>query len=243
MDSCTFTHGEPCCMTRDIANEIWWNLSWQEKIQKQKNLACPVHNYGIEHEGKNACFFPDRDITCPEESKGLCMYDRNEVPCCTEKFELFQSWQKEGYVEGLGPYDALIGHIEDPKGWMKYIYEHQIRMEPKYVYSVRRDYGKSKWNFVCPTHHPVPTVAILLGLFIPITVILTIIIGITWYRGKQTAPKKAVEEEAGVDEKPPAKCAAIEESHPVVGEEETTVPDPERPVEPADVRFSTSSIV
>ena len=52
-------------MTRAIATEIWWNLSWQEKIQKQKNLACPVHNYGIEHEGKNACFFPDRDITCP----------------------------------------------------------------------------------------------------------------------------------------------------------------------------------
>ena len=100
-----------------------------------------------------------------EESKGLCMYDRNEVPCCTEKLELFQSWQKEGYVEGLGPYDALIGDIEDPKGWMKYIYEHQIRMEPKYVYSVRGDYGKSKWNFVCPTHHPVPTVAILLGMF------------------------------------------------------------------------------
>ena len=70
-----------------------------------------------------------------------------------------------------------------------------------------------------------------------------IIIGVTWYRGRQAVPKKAGEEEAAVDEKPPAECAAIEESHPVVEEEETTVPDPERPVEPADVKFSTSSMV
>ena len=50
-------------------------------------------------------------------------------------------------------------------------------------------------------------------------------------------------EEASVVEKPPDECAAIEESPPVVEQEETTVSDQDRPVEPADVRFSTSSMV
>ena len=105
-----------------------------------------------------------------EEGKGLCMWDKNEVPCCTKKLELFQSWQKEGYVEGLGPYDDLLRWKKEFGDevynlWLKYIDEQGLRMEAKYVYSVRRDYGRSKWNFVCPTHHPVPTVAILLGMF------------------------------------------------------------------------------
>ena len=38
-------------------------------------------------------------------------------------------------------------------------------MSASYVYGVRQKSLKSKWNFVCPTHHEVPTVAILLGMF------------------------------------------------------------------------------
>ena len=96
------------------------------------------------------------------------MWDKNDVPCCTKKHELFESWLKEGYVEGLGPYDELLNRWKENDAvdsWLKYMSEHGFRMEAKYVYSVRRDYGRSKWNFVCPTHHPVPTVAILLGMF------------------------------------------------------------------------------
>ena len=89
------------------------------------------------------------------------MWDKNEVPCCTKKLELFESWQKEGYVEGHEPYIQFATN----KNWLRYISQHELQMKPKYVYSVRRDYGRSKWNFVCPTHHPVPTVAILLGMF------------------------------------------------------------------------------
>ena len=65
MDDCAFTRGKPCCTTLDNWKKIWWNLPFAEKIQKQKNMACPIHNYGIEYEGKDICFFPDRDITCP----------------------------------------------------------------------------------------------------------------------------------------------------------------------------------
>ena len=66
MDDCVFTRGKPCCTTHWYhMDEEWWKLSWAEKIQKQKNMACPIHNYGFEYEGKDICFFADRDITCP----------------------------------------------------------------------------------------------------------------------------------------------------------------------------------
>ena len=98
-----------------------------------------------------------------DEGKGLCMYDKNEVACCTKKLELFQSWQKKGWIEGHGPYENLLKQHNVEKN-LKYIYDRKITVSPNYVYSVRR-YMRSKWNFECPTHHPVPTVAILLGLF------------------------------------------------------------------------------
>ena len=91
------------------------------------------------------------------------MYDKNEVACCTKKLELFQSWQKKGWIEGNGPYENILKQHNVEKN-LKYIYDRKITVSPNYVYSVRT-YMRSKWNFECPTHHPVPTVAILLGLF------------------------------------------------------------------------------
>lgn len=91
------------------------------------------------------------------------------------------------------------------------------------------------------------------------------IIGIIWYRGNQSGPKsrrgkfrlwfrrrqgnnKAVEEEAAVDDNPPEENAAVQESVPEIENESTVISEPkvtdsEKPVEPADVRFSTSSMV
>ena len=31
------------------------------------------------------------------------------------------------------------------------------------IYHVAATHKKTRWNFECPTHHPVPTVGILLG--------------------------------------------------------------------------------
>ena len=90
------------------------------------------------------------------------------------------------------------------------------------IYHVAAAEKKTRWNFECPTHHPVPTVAIILGkttklkaysqsylgCFIPITIILIAIIGIQWCRGQNGQQnKKAPEEQAAVDEIPPAENA------------------------------------
>jgi len=62
--------------------------------------------------------------------------------------------------------------------------------------------GKTRWNFECPTHHPVPTVAIILGCFIPVMFILLVIVMIQFLRQRNAQPAK--EEEAAVDEIPPS---------------------------------------
>lgn len=99
-----------------------------------------------------------------DEGKGLCLYDKNELPCCTKNYELFKSWQKEGWVEGYGPYQNILDK-QNVKKNLQYIHKHKLRMSASYVYGVRQKSLKSKWNFVCPIHHEVPTVAILLGMF------------------------------------------------------------------------------
>ena len=69
---CDMFNGVPCCRPRDdfrsergkdLPEDVQeWQNVWATK-KKPKKMNCP-ENFGLEHDGKNACFMFDYDATC-----------------------------------------------------------------------------------------------------------------------------------------------------------------------------------
>ena len=73
------------------------------------------------------------------------------------------SWLDAGWVEEYeGPYSMHAHVISDHDLWDKCI-EQKWTVSNGDIYHVGAAEKKTRWNFECPTHHPVPTVAIILG--------------------------------------------------------------------------------
>jgi len=211
--------GKPCCLSEcdeDSGNpqykaiyDAWVNGEWGTTAEK---IDCR-RPFGMEYNGQNACWLTDlKIVTCEEKYTDACIYDKNGVPCCTKKLDMANSWLDAGWIEeDEGPYQIWKDQLDQHNLWDKYL-EEKWTVDIGSVYHVAATHIKTRWNFECPTHHPVPTVAIILGCFIPITIILFAIIGIQWYRGQNgqqngTKRKKIPEEQAAIDEIPPAENA------------------------------------
>ena len=73
------------------------------------------------------------------------------------------SWLDAGWVEEYeGPYSVQTGVMTRMNLWEKTI-KNQWTVGNGEIYHVAATHKKTRWNFECPTHHPVPTEAIILG--------------------------------------------------------------------------------
>ena len=105
----------------------------------------------------------------------MCIYDKNGIPCCTKNLDMVHGWFKNGWVEGdTPPLQAWYKHSGgDAEKAAKDIYGYKYAMHTDQIYHLNsftknsmwrnKEVPQTRWNFECPTHHPVPTVAILLG--------------------------------------------------------------------------------
>ena len=137
---------------------------------------------GVECEGKINFSKIRSKILFSEKFQDWCLYDKNGVPCCTKKLDLVHEWLDKGYLD-KSPQQPFIDYLTN--------YEHKIYVGndewldywdivKRYKYTCpagalyhldgvdkQQNAGlfdfKTRWNFECPTHHPVPTVAIILG--------------------------------------------------------------------------------
>ena len=93
------------------------------------------------------------------------MYDKNGVACCTKKLDLAHSWLDAGWDEEYGgPFESWVVALEEKKAWSKLLkYKWFVHPESVYHVTAKKPPQKTRWNFECPTHHPVPQVAIILG--------------------------------------------------------------------------------
>ena len=107
-----------------------------------------------------------------EKFQDWCLYDKNGVACCTKKLDLVEGWVNAGYVD-QSPYVNYITMFDKSKkhDYWDLLKKNELAMGPAEIYHLdgKKYSGESKtrWNFECPTHHPVPkvayTVAIILG--------------------------------------------------------------------------------
>jgi len=213
----------PCCTT-DRRQYFEWVMSDPVRVQSTtKYVKCresPLFKdfimkkeweweYGLFKEGDSFCRFmsplidpivpgePEeqpgdpikgKEIECPAENRKVCMWDKNGVGCCTENLDLAHSWHDTGCV--------------GPCSWstpatLEVVAKRAVPFNPNVIYALTDIPGiRNQFNFECPTHHPVPTVAILLGLFIPITIILCAIVGFIHFVGRCRNQPKSDEEEA-----------------------------------------------
>merc|ERR1711931_392140 len=179
---------------------------------------CEVWSYCVEDpvngEEMNRCYFfkyynskddvddLTKEFECPANRRKACVWDRNGVGCCTENMELLHSWHDTGCVDDTGsPGKCSFVEIMEEYGddFLKY----SPAMKPSVLYVLQQHGRVDRFNFECPTHHPIPTVAILLGCFIPAVLIL---LGIVLFMHFRKTPKEggeSDEEEAAIDEIPP----------------------------------------
>ena len=109
-----------------------------------------------------------------EKFQDWCLYDKNGAACCTKKFDLVEGWLDAGYV-GQSPFHNFKKLFDKSVGskrvnYWKLVKNMQWTVQPSTIYHVdgvdkKTNFlpGKTRWNFECPTHHPVPKVAIILG--------------------------------------------------------------------------------
>ena len=106
----------------------------------------------------------------------MCIYDKQGIPCCTKNLELVHGWFKNGWVkEDAPPMQAWLKFDErkTEEESVKYILDRKWTIYTDQIYHLNsytknlmwrnKEVPKTRYNFECPTHHPVPTVAILLG--------------------------------------------------------------------------------
>jgi len=120
--------------------------------------------------------------------------------------DLVNGWLDTGYVDE-SPFVNFIKLFDKKTEYWDLIKTRKWATQASTIFHVdgvdkENDYLniKTRWNFECPTHHPVPTVAIILGCFIPVMFILLVIVIFQCFRARQAQPTK--EEEAAVDEIP-----------------------------------------
>jgi len=212
----------PCCTTNQT---VWW--SWFKYINYRQPLEGQLPQtmcrkseaykefFVTKDDGTetNLCFYykhyidqaMTQEVECPVDMRTACIYDKNGVGCCTDNMELLHSWHDSGCVGGKCSIVAIANEFPDflTPGFFR------PAVDPTIMYALQNTRIKDRYNFECPTHHPVPAVAIILGLFIPTVVILLGIIGIIRYRNTPIKKEdeeegESDEEEAAVDEIPPA---------------------------------------
>jgi len=189
--------------------------------KNRKKIPCR-ESYGMEHEYDGVleaqCWHEnDENVECEEKFQDWCLYDKNGAACCTKKLDLVNEWLDAGYVD-QSPFvnfiklfdddeDKPVGHSQN---YWDLVKAHKWTTQVATLYhvdGVDKEHKflniKTRWNFECPTHHPVPTVAIILGCFIPVMFILLVIVIVQCIRARKAQPAK--EEEAAVDEIPEAK--------------------------------------
>jgi len=104
------------------------------------------------------------------------MWDKNNVGCCTDNLDLAHSWHDTGCI-GKCTWNNI--------NTLEIVAKRSVPFNPSVIYALSNSPGiRNQFDFECPTHKPVPTVAILLGIFIPITVILCAIIGFIHFVGR-----------------------------------------------------------
>ena len=113
-----------------------------------------------------------------EKFQDWCLYDKNGAACCTKKLDLVEGWLDAGYI-GESPFhnfinlfDKSVAKAKEGKGvdYWKLVKKMEWTIQPSTIYHVdgvdkqhKFMAGKTRWDFECPTHHPVPKVAIILG--------------------------------------------------------------------------------
>jgi len=237
---CDMLSNIPCCYPQGIFEENpkgsqashWSEVIKEYGSKSSEKIKC-YKDFDLKnpYSGESICFLKNYPYTtCEEQYRDMCLYDKNGIGCCTKKLDLVHSWFDQGWVpEDTSPFIGWTRLIERRRHWGENIQKRKWAMKTDQIYHLGSSRQSTKgikvrWNFECPTHHPVPTVAILLGCFIPLMVILGVIIGIMCYRRKQSIPMDGIEEETGVDKNSPEELQAIEESPPV---------------EPTDVQLSS----
>ena len=110
----------------------------------------------------------------------MCLYDKNGIPCCTKNLDLVHGWFKKGWVkEDAHPMQAWLKFKKTPEDSVKWLFQRKWAMYPDQIYHLNsytkkmmwrdKEMPQTRWNFECPTRHPVPPeppvpkVAILLG--------------------------------------------------------------------------------
>ena len=108
-------------------------------------------------------------ILFSEKFQDWCLYDKNGAACCTKKLDLVNGWLDTGYLDD-SPFVNYIKLFDKKTDYWDLIKTRKWVTQASTIYHVdgvdkENDYLniKTRWNFECPTHHPVPTVAIILG--------------------------------------------------------------------------------
>ena len=156
--------------------------------QNRKKIPCHDH-FGLEHEYDGVleaqCWHEtDEGVECEgkinfskirskilfsEKFQDWCLYDKNGAACCTKKLDLVNGWLDTGYLDD-SPFVNYIKLFDKKTDYWDLIKTRKWVTQASTIYHVdgvdkENDYLniKTRWNFECPTHHPVPTVAIILG--------------------------------------------------------------------------------
>ena len=118
------------------------------------------------------------NILFSDKFQDWCLYDKNGVACCTKKLDLVKGWLDKGYLD-RSPYDKVIklfDKLSQPQYVHKYWdlakkYKFTVPSHPIYHVDGVGDNQKfydfnTRWNFECPTHHPVPKEVAILGILL-----------------------------------------------------------------------------
>jgi len=184
--------------------EKWWRCHEDPENGEEMNR-CYFFKY---YNNKEDIDDLTKEFECPANRRKACVWDKNGVGCCTENMELLHSWHDTGCVDDSGSVGkcSFVQIMEEYgiSGFLTW----SPAMKPSVLYALQQSHRVDRFNFECPTHHPIPTVAILLGCFIPAVLIL---LGIVLFMHFRKTPKKnedmeggeSDEEEAAIDEIPP----------------------------------------
>ena len=163
--------------------------AWTDADGKNRKKIPCRDSFGLEHEYDGVleaqCWLEnDENVECEgkinfskirshflfsEKFQDWCLYDKNGAACCTKKLDLFNGWLDAGYLDE-SPFVNFIELFDKVPRYWDLIKTDQWTSKASTIYhvdGVDKEHKfldiKTKWNFECPTHHPVPTVAIILG--------------------------------------------------------------------------------
>ena len=164
--------------------------AWTDADGKNRKKIPCRDSFGLEHEYDGVleaqCWLEnDENVECEgkinfskirshflfsEKFQDWCLYDKNGAACCTKKLDLFHEWLDAGFVD-QSPFVNYIELFDKHPHYWGFIQKEKWTTQVSTLYhvdGVDNEHEelhdiKTRWNFECPTHHPVPTVAIILG--------------------------------------------------------------------------------